>query len=169
MNKDIPMCYMTIGAAGAGKSTHVRRFILSQLNPGYVVINTDKLLHKFAEEHGISYLEAFNQHVTRAVWQSAYELNKASHMGRDIVIDGTNLQAENRQHRLFLLARDYFKVALYFPRDRTWLHTVRRMRGEAKEISADVIEHMLEVLEPPTEAEGFDAILTVSQPTGGPE
>ena len=164
-----PMAYMTIGVAGAGKSTYLEQHVIPSLGRDHVIINTDRLLYEFAEKHGVSYLEAFNRHVTRAVWQSAYELHEASYMGRDIVIDGTNLQAENRKHRLFLLAQDYYKVALYFPRNPTWLHRVRRMRGEGKEISADVIEHMLSILEPPTEAEGFDAIVYVSQPKGGPE
>lgn len=151
----MPTLYMLIGVPGSGKSTWRHANPL----PGAVVISTDDYIDHVAAERGITYSEAFKDHIKAATRLADQRAAIAFRDGRDVVWDQTNLTRKSRAPKLAMVPDEYEKVAVFFPTpDEAELK--RRLDSRpGKTIPPHIVLGMVSTLQEPTEAEGFDRIV----------
>jgi predicted kinase len=153
----MPTMHMLIGVPGSGKS-----FWLAQnVTPGAVVLSTDDLIDRWAQANNQTYTEIFKKVVGEATRVMGEQLRQAVLDKKDIFWDQTNSSTKVRASKLAQIPDTYEKVAVFFstPPD---AELVRRLASRpGKTIPTNVVLSMKSQLEPPTEAEGFDQIVTV--------
>jgi predicted kinase len=150
----MPKCYQLVGVPGSGKSTWVSN---QEWKDNCYYISTDKHVEAYAEAHGKTYSEVFNDYMPTAVDNMVEEVIRARDAGIDIIWDQTSTTVASRVKK-FKMLPNYEHIAVVFETpDRIELK--RRLDSRpGKEIPDVVIEGMLASFEMPTAEEGFDEI-----------
>jgi predicted kinase len=150
----MPKCYQLVGVPGSGKSTWVTN---QEWKDNCYYISTDKHVDAYAEAHGKTYSEVFNDYMPTAVENMVEEVIRARDGGMDIIWDQTSTTIASRVKK-FRMLPDYEHIAVVFETpDRIELK--RRLASRpGKVIPEVVVEGMLASFEMPTEEEGFTQI-----------
>jgi predicted kinase len=150
----MPKCYQLVGVPGSGKSTWVAN---QEWKDNCYYISTDKHVEAYAEAHGKTYSEVFNDYMPTAVENMVEEVIRARDAGIDIIWDQTSTTVASRVKK-FRMLPNYEHIAIVFETpDRIELK--RRLDSRpGKEIPEVVVEGMLASFEMPTEEEGFAQI-----------
>ena len=147
---------MLIGVPGSGKSTWIRNH-----RHDAVVLSTDDYIDRAASAAGLTYSQAFADHIKPATADMQAQYKQAIKDRRDIIWDQTNLTKKSRRGKLSGLPKAYEKIALYFPTPDAEELSKRLDSRPGKVIPADVLRRMTADLEPPEADEGFDEIYMV--------
>jgi len=150
----MPKCYQLVGVPGSGKSTWVAN---QEWKDNCYYISTDKHVEAYAEAHGKTYSEVFNDYMPTAVENMVEEVIRAREGGMDIIWDQTSTTIASRVKK-FRMLPDYEHIAVVFETpDRIELK--RRLASRPGKIIPEVVvEGMLASFEMPTEEEGFTQI-----------
>ena len=150
----MPKCYQLVGVPGSGKSTWVNN---QEWKDNCYYISTDKHVEAYAEAHGKTYSEVFNDYMPTAVENMVEEVIRARDGGMDIIWDQTSTTVASRVKK-FRMLPNYEHIAVVFETpDRIELK--RRLASRpGKVIPEVVVEGMLASFEMPTEEEGFAQI-----------
>lgn len=157
----MPKCTFLIGLPAAGKST----WIDANTPVNTVVLSTDRIIDRIAKNYNVTYDEAWRNLVGFAeqiFFKNLEEISESGdHEGNklDFVIDRTNLNVKSRRRVMNTLkAKGYtFKAIVFTPSNQTeWFKRLEQRTG--KIISPDVLLDMVQKIEDPTLAEGFDEI-----------
>jgi predicted kinase len=150
----MPKCYQLVGVPGSGKSTWVAN---QEWKDNCYYISTDKHVEAYAEAHGKTYSEVFNDYMPTAVENMVEEVIRAREGGMDIIWDQTSTTIASRVKK-FRMLPDYEHIAVVFETpDRIELK--RRLASRPGKIIPEVVvEGMLASFEIPTEEEGFTQI-----------
>jgi predicted kinase len=150
----MPKCYQLVGVPGSGKSTWVAN---QEWKDNCYYISTDKHVEAYAEAHGKTYSEVFNDYMPTAVENMVEEVVRARAGGMDIIWDQTSTTIASRVKK-FRMLPDYEHIAVVFETpDRIELKR-RLVSRPGKVIPEVVVEGMLASFEMPTEEEGFTQI-----------
>ena len=118
---------MLVGPPCSGKSTWA-----SKNANGAPIISRDDIVDKYAEEHGLTYSQAFD--ATRDTADKDFDLNlrAAIKAKKDIIVDRTNMSGKSRNRLLNQLPKEYKKVALIFltPFDTIYHRDLKRTNRE---------------------------------------
>ena len=139
---------------GSGKSTWVAN---QEWKDNCYYVSTDKHVEAYAEAHGKTYSEVFNDYMPTAVENMVEEVIRARDGGMDIIWDQTSTTVASRIKK-FRMLPNYEHIAVVFETpDRIELK--RRLASRpGKVIPEVVVEGMLASFEMPTEEEGFTQI-----------
>jgi predicted kinase len=150
----MPKCYQLVGVPGSGKSTWVSN---QEWKDNCYYISTDKHVEAYAEAHGKTYSEVFNDYMPTAVENMVEEVERARAGSMDIIWDQTSTTIASRVKK-FRMLPNYEHIAVVFETpDRIELK--RRLASRpGKVIPEVVVEGMLASFEMPTEEEGFTQI-----------
>lgn len=158
--------YVMVGLPGSGKSTYIDDIVtLSQSDEGgiYRILSTDDHIEYKANELGITYNEAFKDHINDAEKNLQRHLAKAIIDGDHIIWDQTNLRVKKRKTILNSVPKDYERIAIEFVGP--FETVVKRVKDRAaitgKDIGYNILMSMNESREPVTLEEGFDDIRIV--------
>ena len=150
----MPKCYQLVGVPGSGKSTWFKN---QEWTEGCYYISTDKHVEAYAEAHGKTYSEVFNDYMPTAVENMVEEVERARAGGMDIIWDQTSTTVASRKKK-FRMLPDYEHIAVVFETP-SRIELKRRLDSRpGKEIPEVVVEGMLASFETPTEEEGFQEI-----------
>lgn len=160
--------YFITGPSGSGKTT-LRNVINEDGN--FVIASSDDYLMEKAQEHGMSYQEAYGKFLEDSEKNFRSTIERAISENRDIIIDRTLLTVGKRAGLLTMFRdADYEKIALMPDEDvgswefREILLDVARTRDDR---GAPMPEHVIieqcRAYERPDVAEGFDRVMTFSE------
>ena len=152
----MPKFYMMIGVPGSGKSTWIQ-----QHQHGALVISSDDHIEKQAAEKGTSYSSEFAGMIKIATAHVKQEMQTAFEAGQDVILDQTNVTRKSRAGKLQMVPKGYEKIAVFFPTPHPDVHAKRLASRPGKTIPDHILQGMIDMLEPPSKAEGFDQIITV--------
>lgn len=155
----MPTYTMLIGVPGSGKSTWLAQQAIDWNRT--VILSTDAIIYRRAAQQGKTYDQVFRKEVKSATAEMQRDLASAVAQDLNIVHDQTNVTAAARAKKLALIPDHYTKVAVMFPTPDRAEHQRRLQNRPGKTIPANVIGGMISQLEPATEAEGFDQVITV--------
>jgi predicted kinase len=155
----MPTYTMLIGVPGSGKSSWLARQPIDWTNT--VIASTDNIIQQRAEDQGKTYSEVFQQEIKSATAEMNKTIRDALAAGHNVIHDQTNLTAKTRASKLAQIPMVYAKLAVFFPTPSDE-ELARRLAGRpGKTIPAKVVLGMKSQLEKPTQAEGFDRVVTV--------
>lgn len=149
---------MLIGAPCSGKSTWIKNNISEEV----VILSTDNLIEREAENMGMTYSEAFDVIDFKSLEKEMFEeMNSAFENKKDIVLDRTNVSNKARAKILKKVPDGYTKIAVLFttPLDLILERNVARAAETGKNIPIFVIKNMFNTLVKPSHEEGFDVII----------
>ena len=150
----MPKCYQLVGVPGSGKTTWFRN---QDWTEKCYYISTDKHVESYAEAHGKTYSEVFEDYMPTAVENIVEEVERARAGGIDIIWDQTSTTVASRIKK-FRMLPDYEHIAVVFETP-SRIELKRRLDSRpGKEIPEVVVEGMLASFETPTEEEGFQEI-----------
>lgn len=160
--KTQPLCYVLIGPPACGKSTYREKLVERLVHP--VVISSDDIVERHADQNGITYDEAFHmldQKVINAELRD--RIANATKNRHDIVIDRTNMTPKSRNRFLSNVPKTYVRFAVVFDYERDAL--IERMHERAiktgKSIPVSVMHNFIDSYVPPVMGE-FDDIIYVN-------
>lgn len=151
-----PRLYMLVGVPGSGKSTWVERQI-EQMDK-YYIASTDRLIEIAAIQRGATYNEVFKENIGYAEKAMLTHVKDAIMYGYDIIWDQTNISRKSRAKKLAVIPDTYEKIAVFFPTPETGELDRRLASRPGKTIPPYVIDGMVEMLEQPMVADGFDEV-----------
>lgn len=154
------------GVPGTGKSTQARQLIESMPEHNFHIASSDDIIMEMAEEVGISdYQEAYKQFAGAASEEYNERLFEALRLGRDIIVDRTNLTPEARNTYLDYVRgySDYDRISIAFELsdDELQKRLDRRLEKEGKFIPAEIVEGMKSSYKRPEISEGFDVSMII--------
>ena len=157
----MPTCTVFVGLPALGKSTFIEQILTDDV----WVYSTDRFIEAVAEDHGITYSDAFTSNIEAATQFNEQKVKTMFKLGRDIIWDQTNL-GKGKRRRIINRAKaagyEVNCVCLMPPADghiddlKEWKRRLESRPG--KVIPNHVIANMLESFAVPTEDEGFDRI-----------
>jgi predicted kinase len=101
--------FFLIGPPGSGKSTWRAKYLSKTKRPT-TIISSDDMIDKYAEQHGMTYSEAFKVVSFNAINTSITQNYKSAlERGDDVIIDRTNMNAKSRKNFLDMVPSDYKK------------------------------------------------------------
>lgn len=150
----MPKCYQLVGVPGSGKTTWFRN---QEWTEKCYYISTDKHVDAYAEAHGKTYSEVFNDYMPTAVENMIEEVERAREAGVDIIWDQTNTTVARRAKK-FRMLPNYEHIAVVFETPNRIELKQRLASRPGKIIPEVVVEGMLASFEMPTEEEGFKEI-----------
>jgi predicted kinase len=106
----MPKCYQLVGVPGSGKTTWFRN---QEWTEKCYYISTDKHVDAYAEAHGKTYSEVFNDYMPTAVENMIEEVERAREAGVDIIWDQTNTTVARRAKK-FRMLPNYEHIAVVF-------------------------------------------------------
>jgi len=147
------MIVIPVGLPGSGKSTLIRKLDLPE---SFVIISADRVRD---ELFGV----VFDPRVEQYVWRIVDSLVEGHlNLGRDIILDTTNLSRVRRQKWLEYSQRFGHKaLAIFYDVPFTEVLRRNRLRTGDWVVPEDVLIQKKTSLEPPTLEEGFNKIITV--------
>lgn len=151
-----PRLYMLVGVPGSGKSTWVNRQI--EQKDKYYIASTDRLLEIYASMRGATYDDVFKENIGYAEKAMLTHVKDAIMYNYDIIWDQTNISRKSRAKKLAMIPDTYEKIAVFFPTPETGELDRRLATRTGKTIPPYVIDGMVEMLEQPMVAEGFDEV-----------
>lgn len=154
----MPELIMLIGVPASGKSTWVKK----NFDPmQYNLLSTDNYIESVAEKEGITYNEAFKDHIKKATDNMNKMAKDAFSNNRNVIWDQTNLSKKSRKAKLAMVPSRYKKRAVFFVTPNEQEHMRRLDSRPGKSIPKHIIKTMIDVIEFPSLSEGFDEIDTV--------
>lgn len=148
---------MLVGLPGSGKSTYIKSI---NKDGKYTVISSDNIIDEIAAEKGISYTDAFSDHVGFATKKMFILAKQAINQGKPIIWDQTNMNVKNRKKKLEMFPDSYEKRAVVFSIDD--LELKRRLKDRAEKTGKHIPDHVMKSMassyQAPTKAEGFTNI-----------
>ena len=150
----MPKCYQLVGVPGSGKTTW---FCNQEWTENCYYISTDKHVEAYAEAHGKTYSEVFEEYMPTAVDNIVEEVKRAQAASIDIIWDQTSTTVASRLKK-FRMLPDYEHIAVVFKTPDSDELKSRLKSRPGKVIPKRVIETMIEFWEEPTEEEGFTEI-----------
>lgn len=155
-----PIAYILVGLPGSGKSTWMRKIL--QGDQEFTIVSSDHEIESYAKSKGVTYSDVFDVYIPTATSIMNNKLEIAIKSGANIIWDQTNLTVKKRGNIVRRL-KNYKKIAVVFAVDRVELEQrlEARAKAEGKNIPLHVVDRMEQSFEFPTEAEGFDKIITV--------
>jgi predicted kinase len=168
----LKVAIVLVGIPGSGKSTllHNPEFYKTywdEYKNYYAVLSSDDYIEAKAKELGITYSEAFLDHVKDAEIHIKERLKFAIENEQNIVWDQTNLRKKKRNMILSSIPNDYRKIAIeFFVPFEVILERVKK-RGEAtgKHIGYNILKNMWDTREPVELEEGFDEHIIIRNGT----
>lgn len=161
----MPKCYIMVGLPASGKSTFIGDFRLLH-GPDYFVYSTDDVIDRIAKEKGLTYDEAFSDHIKEATKEANEGLHQSIVEGRDILWDQTNLTDKKRAKIMRTIGSSYqfFAVVAEPPvglgEKAKWRQRLAHRPG--KTIPSPVLDSMLNSYVEPTLKEGFQEIIDIT-------
>ena len=148
--------YVLVGVPGSGKSTWVKNQVWAKDIP---VVSTDLFVERYAEEHGKTYSEVFDEYMPIAVKLMANQVLICKANNLDVIWDQTSTSIATRAKK-FRMLHDYYKIAVVFKTPPTAELQRRLATRPGKNVPWEVVSKMAQQLElePPTEEEGFNEI-----------
>lgn len=155
--------YFITGPSGSGKTT-LRNVINEDGN--FVIASSDDYLMEKAQEHGMSYQEAYGKFLEDSEKNFRLTIERAISENRDIIIDRTLLTVGKRAGLLTMFRdADYEKIAFMPDEDvgswefREILLDVARTRDDrGAPMPGHVILAQCDAYQPPELSEGFDEV-----------
>jgi len=147
------VCKILVGLPGTGKSTYTMRNIVK--NDEYA--SSDNIIEVIAEQHFMTYDQAFSDLIgfaEKVFWE---ELNYAAANDRSIWVDRTNLSVKSRKRVIDVFKnKGFIFEAIVFPIPVDW---EARLAGRVgKTIPPHVLQDMKQRFQFPTMGEGFGKI-----------
>ena len=155
----MPTFTMLIGVPGSGKSTWLAQQPIDWTNT--VIVSSDNIIERRAQEQGKTYSEVFHQEVKSATAEMNQILRDALAKGLNIINDQTNTTVKSRKSKLAAFPANYRKVAVYFRTPDDEEHQRRLNSRPGKTIPPAILNSMKSQLEEPQADEGWDEILFV--------
>ena len=154
--------WMTVGTPASGKSTWIREEVNARnLYPNPIVLSSDGIIEELCQAEGLTYDEGFSKYIKRATAEFFQLLTVNLSLGKNVMVDRTNLTRTSRKKILDLVPEDYKKVAIVFYCDPD-IQDERLLSRPGKTIPPHVIKSMRGSYEPPELDEGFDSITYVT-------
>lgn len=153
--------YLLIGLPACGKSY----WTIKNATEDVMIISSDNYIEERAKEAGITYNEAFGDHVKAASKHIFDMADEAMKLGRDVVWDQTNMTRKKRA-RIIQKFSGYRKVAVVFEKPDNyhdiaqWFKRLNSRTG--KNIPCHIIESMESSYQAPDYTEGFDEIIHIN-------
>lgn len=149
-----PKLYMLVGVPASGKST----WIYNQLwATNCRIISTDRYVEAYAKWCGKTYSDVFHEYMPKALDLMVQEVEFARQQKTDIIWDQTSTTIRTRKKKLDMLP-EYDAIAIVFKTPELEEHARRLASRPGKIIPSEVVEHMINSFEMPTEREGFKEI-----------
>ena len=148
-----------VGIAGSGKTTYTNGKF-----PDYAHVSLDKnrqllpatrhsLIRRYNKERPLD-LEISNNRKAECV-----QMNDELKVGKDVVVDDTNLTKETRRIYVLLAQKHGAGIRAVFFQNTRLAYVQNKRRGESQGlVPDDVLDEQHEMLEPPSKDEGFDSI-----------
>jgi predicted kinase len=155
-----PKLYMLIGAPGTGKSTWVAHQKLDWSRTA--LASSDGHIDQYAKSLGKTYSDVFQDYMGTATQLMMNDITDAIDKDYDIIWDQTNMSAKARKRKLKMIPSHYEKYAVVFELPNETEHARRLASRPGKNISADIINNMVNSFNMPTTGEGFDHIITIN-------
>jgi predicted kinase len=155
-----PKFIMLVGLPGSGKSTWISHFV-SKSSEEWVVLSTDDIIDKMAQDANKTYSEIFKDVDFRAVQrQFDAKLRQAINNRANIIWDQTNTSSKARKKKLSSIPDYYETAAVVFevPDDVLKQRLAKRSQETGKHIPDKVVSDMFANYEPPSKSEGFKTI-----------
>lgn len=157
-----PSISLLVGLPASGKTTYVNSYIKS--HPETVVISSDDIIQKYADDNGMTYDAAWPIYKDEAEKLFREYLRLAIESKKSILVDRTNLSVKSRRRVMANVPKTYNKYALIFSvsEDELRRRLLQRKFDAGKSIPDDVIGTMRDRYEAPSEEEGFDAVIKIA-------
>lgn len=140
MNQQPKIIFM-IGVPMSGKSTFISK--ITNIHE-YVVLSTDNIIQNIADEHGITYNQAWGPYIKGATKKFNYDFAQALKENKNIIIDQTNLSASSRRKKLSIVPQHYDKIAVVLDTP-SWEELYERNeKREGKRIPYSVLKSMID-------------------------
>lgn len=153
-----PCLYLLVGPPASGKSTWVAQHLSSSVTPTHVA-STDDILERFAKEQNISYSEAHRMMFKLAEREFKQGIISAAAVGKDIVVDRTNV-SPNARRKMFALVDSstkfpYTRIGVVFsaPNDVLQERLAERHQRTGKYVPWAIVEGMIRDYVEPNEQE----------------
>src|SRR3982751_371035 len=127
---DQPEILILIGVPGSGKSTWAKKLVDSS-DKEYVMVSSDAVLDKIAQEKGLTYSDVFKDYIGVATMQSKQAFRQALESKSNIIFDQTNVSKKKRKGILQQLPKDYIKVAVVFETEDK--EVLKRLKSRAEQ------------------------------------
>ncbi len=172
----MPSIIFLVGTSGSGKTTLRTTLFFDMLSDlpmlpvTSVTVSRDDILEQWAERSGVSHQEAFSEHAEAAAEAMTEQLKQALSNNQFILVDQTNLTAEQRAERMAYVPDHYKKIAITLeaPYQTLVERIEERRKKTGKDIPSFVLEKQVESYERPTHDEGFDEIYIISSDDPAP-
>jgi len=150
-----PFVILLIGPPLSGKSTWIKNNY-----PQTPVISRDEIVMEVAKsrDYNLAFKNVNQKEVDRILKRRLIEAGKGN---QSVIIDMTNLNSNRRKETLGYFPNHY-KIAVIFPilsKEEYERRNILRNSQDNKWIPIDVLDKMINSMEFPTEAEGFDRII----------
>jgi predicted kinase len=162
--------YILMGLPGSGKTTWRNRFLAERDGAAHAVARDD-VVEEMAAAHGITYGEAWRTFSKAIDKEFRRRLTEAFTLGKDVVVDNTNLTAKARRRILGRVPEGWERVGVIFDVPEQWLIHRLAARAEAggKCVAPWLVSRMRLDWVPPA-PDDFDQLLIVrngpsSEPT----
>jgi predicted kinase len=116
----MPSVYVLMGLPGSGKTTWRNRFVTERAGAAHAVARDD-VVEEVAVLHGITYREAWTTFSKTIDKEFRRRLTEAFTLGKDVVVDNTNLTAKARRRIFSRVPEDWVKVGVIFDVPEHWL------------------------------------------------
>src|SRR4051794_487825 len=124
----MPSVYVLMGLPGSGKTTWRNRFVAEREGFAHAVARDD-VVEEIAGLHGITYAEAWRTLSKTIDKEFRRRLTEAFTLGKDVVVDNTNLTAKARRRIFSRVPEGWEKVGVIFDVPEHWL--VHRLLSRA--------------------------------------
>lgn len=149
---------MMVGVPGSGKSLWIAKQNFDWNTT--MVVSSDAIIDQRAAAQGKTYSDVFQDEIKAATLQMNQNLRDAIDNNMNIVWDQTNLTAKSRAGKLSQIPKNYRKIAVFFPTPDAKELQRRLASRPGKTIPQNIVMGMISQLQKPSEAEGFDEIIT---------
>jgi len=158
-----PTLLVLCGVPYSGKTTLRKRILNSPLlKRSVTVLSTDDLLLQWAKNNNCSYEEAYHVAKDAAKIHMLGQMHEAVRWRQDIIFDRTNYNSTQRSEVLRATDNLYTRIAVVCEVPKEIL--LERSKGRNRQaVPTEKIDQFIEAWEPPTETEGFDAVLSAAE------
>ena len=155
-----PFVIILIGPPLSGKSTQLELAKNSEIE--FEVIGADAILMEKYAKNGETYSEAYVKSNSKDVNRILKNrLEEASELGKNVIVDMTNLTSKRRITTLNYFGDEYTKIAFQFEildKSEYIKRNIKRNEEIGKYIPESVIFNMIGSFKSPSKEEGFDKI-----------